>query len=344
MTVEHFDVVIHNDGAFDVNVVAEQPHGHEACPSSVAAWTVMLNRTLKAGQSHKLTLHPVDNSLIVPLRTDINGTDCVSICALSVARQAIGGGVTNPPKQEVGLRLEVKAVYTASGNALQGGEFFAMRTLRSDAMMFAVDNKPPVPIAIRDIVKGAYKLSFAGKDVDSEKYLVVTVWNKGGGIVDYGKWTGLSKQHIYRLPFAVPGLGKDGRPMTGGHIRWDIDAWLVMLKPDAAEYLRVGNGSTAPAFTSLAELSADDQLVPLTKSSFVRLRCARKVPTVDSARLPILAHGGVQKLVGADWQDDVLTAVSFILGVIKIAAAVAGAIGVLNVVGTDGVGVSSDDE
>lgn len=324
--IDKFVVRIENAGVYDVNMVVQQPHGHESCPSSVAAWVMLANSTLKAGGSVVHHIRPVDNNFIVPYRQDVQGVDTVCFMVFSVARQAQYSGGSDMSPSEVGLRLTIEAHYRAAGSSVDNGKFFTITTLADDTSMFVVDSKPPTAISVRDVAPGCAGLNWvlSGSAINPAFVAAGSVQP-----IETSKLTGLSTNHTYRLPYPVI-----AKRAVGMYLRFLESKWQVTEKPDSAQALLIGD---VPA-EKLGSYTGDCLLTPVPKYVYTaRVKCLKSGSLSGRlVRATVRPHGSHGlAMVGADWRTDLLKAVSFVVSVIKVAAAVAGAAGLLNVLEDD---------
>lgn len=350
LAVNGFIATIVNEGLFDVNVVVQQPHGHEAAPGSLAAWVLLHNRTLKAGNKETIHIVPISNNFVVPYRMRMEGKDCIVPIMFSAARQALSNAGKDVPNEEVGIRMHAAALYTASGSNVEGGKYFTIRTFQDDTFMQVVNPLPPMPVTVRDVTGDAMLLrfdkAFSMNGFDLFNLKIETVERKNPNAED---WTGLDKDTIYTLPTALFGRTNTGSWAMGHHVKWCPikKNWFVTSEPrkraidwrnQTIEQYLVGRKSKDDNFTPSAEFagvfSANALLHPVLD---VGLRVvSTKVAPLRSPLRSFVVRRTHPMLEGATWVETAMESVTFVVKVIKVAAAVAGAVGLLTVLDDQG--------
>lgn len=336
-------VTMRNEGANSLVVNAMQPHGYEASPGTPAAWTALKAGTLVVGEELTMVVHPVVNNFVVPLRSLASGHDSIVVFTMTVARQYVtqAGNVVPAAAllQEVGLRFSIRAYYDSSGNSLEPGQYFQVRSGGGDHV-FAVRSDPPLPKSAGELL-GMFpttaRVNAVGfvrdsYDVGNEAYQTYTMaWlDAAGSVVSQVDGGLLSPDTPYRIPgvLAVAGRAVNGPSVVGRYVRWFQRAskWVLCFTPLGNVEQAVCAASANTPVIVVLDLAVN--FTPASTAAWAALaKNGRKAATVKRP-----GRAGVHALQLGAWQDDVVSAVTFVVRVLKVASMIAGAVGLLEVV------------
>lgn len=320
-------------------------------PGTVAAWTSLQSGTLAVGEEMTLVMNPVVNNFVVPLRTLAGHSDCIVVFTMTVARQYVtqaGNVVPDAALQrEVGLRATVKAYYDSSGNRLENGKYFQVRS--GDASnVFSVRSNPPLPRSAGQLLGmfpttarvsgiGFNRQSFTVSTTTYNAYVLVWL-DAAAGVIANVSADVLASEVAYRMPgvYAQANQLDNSPPIVGRYVRWFAAAgrFVLCVTPLQAVENVVCRAPAAGAQIVTFDLGVN--LTPVTTEAWASLQ--QNDRRLKTHPVPNSSPGGLG--VGA-WQDDLVSAVTFVIKVLKVVSMVAGAVGFLDVVGVPRDGASS---